>query len=353
MTRMDDEPKLVAMANSLRIASPNLVEGIRRFCRDKVQKLLRGRPHVSGVRELQEAVCQELNLNVHEVWSDSDLTEVVRTYISDGDPVFAILPTDLAPTTTFGVLIRRKQNDSAGRLRWAAIVDCRGDKALRRFFTLWHEIAHCLTAVEQYELPLQHRTSIHATAKDPIEKVTDIVAADFAFFDPLFYPILEDEVQAAGRLTFEGIDRVRTSYCPEASWQSTLIACLTRCPKPTLWVEVGLGYKKAEMEALESPQGELLPAPSPIAVLRVADSHRNDAAKALGLLIPKKMRVPESSVISKAFHDGGDWVAQEHLGDWSSKGRSLPAVPIQVEARTGLSGVSAMITVLSKFEGGC
>src|SRR4051812_39941959 len=116
MKRLDDETKIVGMANSLRLVGPNLVEGIRQFCWEKVQRLLGTRARVTDIRQLQDAVCNALNLRVHEIWSDSDLTEVVREYVSGGDPVFAILPTDLSPVTTFGVLVRRNQNDSEGNL---------------------------------------------------------------------------------------------------------------------------------------------------------------------------------------------------------------------------------------------
>jgi len=272
---------------------------------------------------------------------------VVKQYTSDGDGVFAILPNDLAPSTTLGVLVRRCQNDRQGRLRWAAIVDCRGDKHLCRFFTLWHEIAHCLTAVEQYELPLYHRASIHATAKDSIETVTDLIAGDFAFYDPLFNPVLADEVAQAGRLTFAGVERVRNIYCEEASFKSTLYACVTRLPSPLMWLEADLAYKKAELAALASRQGEIIPSAPPTPALRVTESFRNEAAVDIGLYIPKKMRVPESSVIFTAFFGSYSGQAREDLGEWSSRGRYLDYLPIHVEARKGFSGVSALITLLT------
>jgi hypothetical protein len=349
MTPLDNEPKIVGMANSLRISGPRLVEGICRFCHDRIQKRLRKYPGVSGIRELQDVVCRDLNLRVHEIWSDEDLGAVVHEYVHDGDPVFAILPNDLAPDTTFGVLIQRSHRDTSGRSRWAAIVDCRGAKALRRFFTLWHEIAHCLTAVDQYELPLQHRTSIRATAKDPVEKITDMVAGDIAFFPVLFLPILDREIKETGRLTFDGVERVRGAYCSDASRHSALIACVNQCPLPTMWIHAELGYKKSEIQAMQSPQGELLPTAAPKPVLRVTDSLRNDAVRDLNVLIPVKMRVPESSVISKAFQEGGIWVAQEDLSTWESQGEALPSFPIHVEASGGPSGVSALITALTRL----
>ena len=349
MTPLDNEPKIVGMANSLRISGPRLVEGIRQFCHDRIKKLLRKYPGVSGIHELRDVVCRELNLRVHEIWSDEDLGAVVHEYVHDGDPVFAILPTDLAPDTTFGVLIQRSQRDTAGRPRWAAIVDCRGAKALRRFFTLWHEIAHCLTAVDQYELALQHRTSIRAAPKDPVEKITDMVAGDIAFFPALFSPVLDREIKETGRLTFDGIDRVRDHYCSDASLHSALIACLNHCSVPTIWIHAELGYKKSEIQAMQSLQGELLPTAAPKPVLRVTDSNRNDAVRDLELLIPVKMRVPESSVISKAFQEGGVWVAQENFGSWESQGRALPSFPIHVEASSGPSGVTALITALTRL----
>lgn len=341
MSDLGTEPKIIAMANALRVSGPDLVAGIRKFCQGKVRRILSRHSRVSNIGDLQAVVCEALSLRVREVWSDEQLTQLVQEYVSDGDPVFAILPTDLAPSTTLGVLIRRSDKEKG----WVAIVDCRGNKHLRRFFTLWHEIAHCFTAVEQYELALFHRAAIHDRAKDSVETITDLIAGDFAFFDPLFNPLLEEEIARKGRLTFAGVERVRNDFARDASFQSTLYACVNRVATPILYVEADLAYKKAELALLTSGQGELIPSARPAPTLRVTDTFRNEAARLRGLHIPKKMSVPESSVISRVFLSGIPADSVEDLSDWSSQGRCLPALRVQVEARSGFSGVSAMITL--------
>src|SRR5204862_1268040 len=107
-----------------------------------------------------------LNLKVREISSDNQLDAVAKEYLDQGEIVFAYLRKDLDPDT-YGVLIRLEKFTAKG-FAWVAIVDCRGRKAQRRFFTLWHEIAHCLTAVNQYELPLK-RTRIGNKPQDAIE----------------------------------------------------------------------------------------------------------------------------------------------------------------------------------------
>ena len=52
---------------------------------------------------------------------------------------------DDSENPTYGALVRRKNTTPDDLDRWVAVIDCRGDKLARRFFTRWHEIAHRLT----------------------------------------------------------------------------------------------------------------------------------------------------------------------------------------------------------------
>ncbi|HJZ56574.1 MAG TPA: hypothetical protein VKE74_16530, partial [Gemmataceae bacterium] len=63
------------------------------------------------------------------------------------DPVFATmrLRFDDAENPTYGALVKRKNAGPDAPDRYVAVIDCRGNKLARRFFTRWHEIAHRLT----------------------------------------------------------------------------------------------------------------------------------------------------------------------------------------------------------------
>src|SRR5438093_8031538 len=134
MKTLSSEPKVVALANALRVNANDAVGAIREFCQRKVAEILRRGGPVSSIEDLQALVCESLNLKVREISSDNQLDAVAKEYLDQGEIVFAYLRKDLDPDT-YGVLIRLEKFTAKG-FAWVAIVDCRGRKAQRRFFTL-------------------------------------------------------------------------------------------------------------------------------------------------------------------------------------------------------------------------
>jgi hypothetical protein len=164
MIALSAQPKIQSLANTLRIKAEDPVAGIRDYCAKRIRTLICGAGHsVKDIRQLQNLVSERLNLTVHEIWSDADLQNAINSHVTT-DSVFAYLPSDL-DINTYGVLIRLNRRIGKEHT-WAAIVDCRGDKRHRRFFTTWHEIVHCITAADQYELPF-HRTIIPKQTSRP------------------------------------------------------------------------------------------------------------------------------------------------------------------------------------------
>jgi hypothetical protein len=341
------EPKVISLANTLQIDANDPVAGIRDYCLERVRRSIRGLAKITDVRQLEIVLCKKLNLTVHEIWSDAELTDMASHYVAAGEPVFVFLDQDLNDNT-YGVLIRLNKRIGS-RFCWVAVVDCRGDKRYRRFFTLWHEIVHCITAAEQYELPF-HRTKISGSLADPLERLTDLIASDLAFFDPLFRPLLNEELSVNGRVTFSGVEKVRERFCRDASFESTLNACVSRCDIPTIFIKAGLGYKSVEIAAMESPQTQLFPTAPPIARLRVLTTVANDATRSISLRIHQNMRVPAGSVISSVFLDANLLGAAgiENLAGWTtSDGDALPNLDVAVEARKVADQVFALITPAS------
>jgi hypothetical protein len=347
MKALANEAKVISLANTLKVDPTDAVGSIRDFCAQRVRRVLQSRRSVGDIRGLQELVCERLNLVVYEIWSEADLDNVVARYAPQGELGFAYLPTDL-DSETYGVLFRL--NKPVGkRFAWVAVVDCRGEKRHRRFFTLWHEIVHCITAseLEQYALPFR-RTIIAKNLTDPIERLTDLVAGDLGFYDPLFLPHLERELTLSGRLTFDGVQRVRDSYCPDASFEATLNACVTRASIALLLIKAGSILKNAEQAAVDSAQQSLFKVPAPQPKLRVISTVRNNAARASSLHIPRHFRVPQSSIIAKAFSSPVGTVidgASEPLELWTcSNGHALARRAIDVHARRTMDAVVALVT---------
>jgi len=351
MKAFDLDPKILATAAGLRLDVANPVQSIRGHCRERIARILK---RVSGVRtisDVERVVCEHLNLVVHEIWDDDDLHSLSMRYAKDeGDPKFAALEMELEAKDAYGVLYQRTKRTERGEVQYVAFVDCRGDKHHRRFFTRWHEIAHCLTTFKQFEFPFR-RVSGLEIQKEPLEKLMDMIAGELGFFDPLFVPLLKSEIRKHGKLTFAAVEGIRDSFCPEASFQSTLIACVTRADVPVVLLVAGMGLKANEKRALADLQMPLIKAPSPRRQLRVLSSNRNQAAREASLQIHKNRRVPSPSIISKVFRDealSDSSVAQENLADWTcSDGTALAPLSVEIQAKKILDQVFAIVSPTS------
>lgn len=297
--RLDQAPDVVQMASELGVeCHENAVANIIAFCRKKIARWVKAAGDVTTIKQLEELVCQRLQLVFEEVWCDADLDAIVRRYVASGDHVFATIRNTF-DESTFATLIDRRRPDA--RDRYVAVIDCRGDKASRRFFTRWHEIAHLLTLVRQLEFPV-HRSTIE---NPPLEQLMDAIAADIGFYDPIFVPIVKRAARSSQGLKFQDIERVRQEFCRDASFQATLYAVIKRYPRPLLCIDVGMGLKKGKCSRRVPGNGACFQRCAPPQKLRVLRVRGSDASRAAGFRIHKNMQVPDGSVIARRFHEGG------------------------------------------------
>src|SRR6266496_359673 len=347
MKALSLDPRIIGMARALKLNSDDPVLSILAFCRQRITTMLRSAASIQTIWDFEKIVCAQLNMVIHEIWNEDELRGFSETYARvEGDPKFAALGMELEASDTFGVLYQRNALNETGEFQYVAFVDCRGDKKLKRFFTRWHEIAHCLTSYEQFEFPFR-RTNAADIEKDSVEKLMDMIAGDLGFLEPLFRPVLNGEL-GNGNLTFDTVESVRGRFCPDASFQATLNACVTHADAPIVLVEAGLGLKRSQKRALRDGQLQLLPTQPPRPCLRVLRSISNGAARRSGLLVHKHWRVPEYSVIAKVFNSdseiGGE--AIENLSSWkSSDGSSLKYVNVLIQARKIRERVFAIINL--------
>jgi hypothetical protein len=334
MKSLSQEREIVAMANALRLTGSDHVQNIVEFCRNKIAHWLAAYGPVQTIWDLEKMVCGRLNLEIWDIWSEDDLDNLIARFVGEGDVIFAHLKKDL-DEKTFATLIRRKSHYANSEAHYVAVIDCRGSKGLRRFFSRWHEIAHLLTLYRQMELPF-HRSTVE---KDAIEKLMDIIAGEVGFYPPIFVPVLNQELATAGRLTFPAVENVRGRFCPDASFQSTLNACAAHATSPLILLEIGMGYKKTELRQMNSSQIDLIPFAPPKPQLRVLNSMANPAARKISFQIPRYMRVPANSVLAVTFNapDGSSPLSAErieNLHSWISSDGSRLAdrrVSIQVQ----------------------
>jgi|GEM_PF-460842 len=338
------EPPILAMAQGLGVPLAQPVDGILEFCRKRIFALVRKAKSLATIWDLERIVCNELNLTIHEIHTDGELENFVQDYAGQrGETVIASLSMELEGAC-YGVLFRLNNERRNGQVCYVAFVDCRGEKAAKRFFTRWHEIAHCLTFFDQGEMVFR-RTTAPRIERDPIERLMDMIAAELGFFEPLFGPVLRKAVGSGG-LTFAAIETIRSQFCPDASFEATLNACLLRMNKPVVVIEACLSHKKAERELMKLGDSLGLALPPIKKDLRVQRVHSNEAARTKKLVIPQNMRVPEASVIFRCFY--GDRQAREDviedLSLWnSSKGGHLPPRVVRVSSRSSGDRVIAII----------
>jgi hypothetical protein len=343
MSKLDKEQEIIKLAAGLKVDwQQNAVKNIVDLCHSKICKFLKNSTGVQTAAQLERLVCENVKLVFEEVWTDEDLVQVIKKYLKLGETIFATLKADL-DDSTFATLIERRKIDGRAKDRYVAVIDCRGTKGARRFFTRWHEIAHILTLHGQLELPL-HRSR---TVKNPTEKLMDTIAGEIGFYDPFFRPILVEET-AYKKLDFRTVERIRDRFAPEASYESTLNACVKKSMTPTLLLQIGLGLKKAESEQLESKQNQLFPSETPQPKLRVLKLIGSDSARGTSLQVHRNMEVPKGSIISRLFN--GDFETDETtgiepLGMWRhSDGSSMSYIDVAVNARRHHGIVTALIS---------
>ncbi len=342
MSRLDQEHDVVALARELGLRG-DPVEAVVRFCEEKIGCWAEDVGGVETVAALEQLVADHLQLVFEEVCSDDDLEQIIAKYVALGDYVFATLRDEFGPTT-FGLTVKRKRCGPELGDKYVAVIDCRGEKATRRFFTRWHEIAHLL--VLEKELDAIVRRSSH----DPIERLMDEIAGRVGFYEPLFGPVFAREHRQAP-LEFKTVEAIRNAYCDEASFQATLFACHRRMKSPVVYIEAEVKHKADEERQLRSKQRKFFADDPPVAKLRVGLTVPNQSAIDQGFRIMPNMRVPESSVIHKLHsHATAEQASgEENLESWEfSDGGSLPDCKVWVDARKAGDGIIAILQPMNR-----
>ena len=346
MSRREFAFELVELADRLGVSgAADPVDAILRHCRTRIDRWVSQAGDVTTIGQLESLVTPRLQMVFEEIRSDADFARITDKYAKvKKDPVFATmrLKFDDADNPTFGTLVKRKNVGDDALDRFVAVIDCRGSKLARRFFTRWHEIAHRLTthADQGAEEPA------YRSEQDPIERMMDEIAGHVGFYGPFFEPVFREAYAGKTLLTFETVKAVLDDGFPEASFQATLNACAKRLPTPVVYLEAALGHKAVVKREIEDDSPRLFAFEEPPPELRAIRAVANEAAQAETFFIPQNMRVPESSVIRSLFEADGERNAasREDLGIWSdSKGKKLDGRAVAVEARKVADRVIAIV----------
>jgi hypothetical protein len=342
MTRLDHAPEIIDLAVELGVGGGAPVDGILDFCRRRIDDWVAQAGGVTGIDALEALVTKRLQMVFEEIRADDDFDRLTQVYArGKKEFVFATMRSkfDDDANPTFGALVLRRNATTDSPDRYVAVIDCRGFKLARRFFTRWHEIAHRLTTHADGGATEPGYRSEH----DPIERMMDEIAAHVGFYEPIFGPAFLQATGGNRLLTFGTVEAVLERAFPAASFQATLFACSRRLTTPVVYLEAALAYKKDVKRRMATPS--MFGDEPPPGELRAVKVIPNTAAQQDGFFIPTNMRVPAASVIHRLFDAEAlaDGDGLECLSQWESQGKALPRRAIAVEGRRVADRVIAVV----------
>ena len=342
MTRWEQAPEISDLAGELGVGGGAPVDGILNHCRRRIDGWVAEAGGVTGIDALEDLVTNRLQMFFEEIRADEDFDRLTQVYAREKrEFVFATMRSkfDEANNPTFGALILRRNATADSPDRYVAVIDCRGNKLARRFFTRWHEIAHRLTTHADGGDTEPGYRSEH----DPIERMMDEIAGHVGFYGPIFDPAFRQASEGKPLLTFGTVESIISGAFPTASFQATLFACARRMPTPVVYLEAALNHKKEVKRKMATPS--LFDEEPPPGELRAVKVIPNKAAQDEGFTIPTNMRVPPGTVVHRLFDtevQASD-SASEDLNQWESRGKSLEARAVVVEGRKVADRVFAIV----------
>ena len=289
----------------------------------------------ASLNDLLTSVAAAMDTVFEEIHSSDDLREVRAKYVKKGEKGFANLEADLSGLKDFGITIRRMRREN-WEPQFVSLIDCRGEKIYRSYFTKWHELAHLLTLTAQMRLEFR-RSHSQLANQDPEEQLMDIIAGELGFLPDFLPADMRDDI------SFGAIERIRQEYCPTASRQAATIGIVKAFPKPCILLSAQLALRKSEASGLDQMLLDV-GVSKPVPVLRAVHVTINEAAREEGILLHKQWRIPKESVITRVFASGEYTEATEDLSWWTtSAGSRLRTCPVFVKARKNWDAVEALI----------
>ena len=334
--KLKESPQIWKLACDLGLSPDgDPVSVILGFCRKKIRKIAK-EFKCATLSDLLNAAATVLGTRFVEVRCESDLDSLQEKYVRKGEKRFATLRQDLAGDVL--AITYRLTNNRPWELPYVSVIDCRGDRASRAYYSRWHELGHLLTLTDQTRLSFTRTHAETSQSRDPEETLMEIIAGTFGFWGELAAP------KDGGRITFQTIDQLRAQHCAEASAQASLIGFVSAWPSACVLVHAELGLKECDKRL--SSQNHLGFATEPVPELRAVKVSPNAAAKSAGIMIYENMRIPECSIIYKVFYgEAFEGTAEENLGDWTtSRGGRLANRRVLVEAKRTWGAVEALIT---------
>lgn len=248
---------------------------------------------VTSLAAFRDLMAAEASVTLAFIRQDEDLERIGTEHQATFSfKLSELLRDEFQGSSSEGILLRRDRPLVGGRA-YLAVIDARARQAARAYFTAWHEIAHLLVG-----LPLDdalHRVYGH---RNSVERLVDDVAAQLAFFAPIFLPIVEQEASLDAVLSFDTIERIRERATPEASLYATTMAVVPLLDRPCCFIVVHRDENDGVLVVHRTTHGSV---------------------SFLGFQIRENLRVPVSSILNRVFGTGRPEgsLAKENQGWWS------------------------------------
>jgi hypothetical protein len=331
---LKNDPQVWTFARDLRLrVKDDPLSAIVNHCAKWARELL-AEFGCNSLTELLEYAADRLGTVFREVRTDEELADIKQRYLQRGEKEFALIDQDLAS----GILAitYRLLNPKIGERPFISIIDCRGQKGFRSYYSKWHELAHLLTWTGQRRFKFCRTHSVVAKA-DPEEALMEQIAGHIGYLPDLI------RRHAKGPISFDRIADLRTILCPESSVYASILGITRSWPTPCVFIEASLEYKAQEKEKLDQPSLGFVAKPQP--KLRIMSITPSSGGEAFGGLLHPKMRVPTRSIIYRVFtEDIYAEAGHENLSLWeTSRDGHLPVWPYAVHAQKQGDKVQALL----------
>jgi len=262
-------------------------EAVISSCLTEVAPIIASSGATSG-EEILAALGNYYSVKFEEVRSTADIERLERKYLKgQREPGFAQLQIELANPNVDALLFQRQRAKERDRDKWVAVLNLQ-ETETRSFWNRAHELSHRIAEPPQGLLPFK-RHGLERT--EPIERLMDLIAAEVAFFPDVFVPLVEDQADSVGELTFAVVQSLRDEYAATSSLLSSCNAVVNAWPRPATSLTT-----KIEGRIRNPSQGR---------ALRAFPQTRNAAARdADELYVIPRMRVPLGSVIHEVHRTG-------------------------------------------------
>lgn len=315
---VQDILRLDAIAQNLKIKSrfenSTFTADVKAACLARVAPILKKLLPCTG-EEIALGLGESLCLKFEEVHGPHDVVKLEDHYLKGKKEIgFAQLRGELENPGVDALLFQRMHANTGDPDTWVAVLNLQESDS-KAYWNRFHELSHRIAEPPQKILPLR-RHQFEAT--NPVEALMDSVAAEMAFYEPVFRPLVESYA-TTNRLSFEVIEQIRQQYAPTASLLSTMKSIVRYWPRAAA--------------SLTAEFRGRLNSPGVDPALRVTSQGHNDYANRKGLTFFPNMRAPIGSPIHQAFVSGEQQNAVEQLETWqTSSGKSLASITVFTSA---------------------